>query len=263
MRSPHCVFRNRFIALSICLCALLAFSTTLSASDYTFYPGKDIPNLTGITGVPGSWIGPYAGTLYAPGNTTTPMPNEIFFCLTGNASYGIPDETGSWAAPSTVAYEESAFLVSLALGKEVTDTVTLNVLQGTTPPLADPRNYEYLNPTGTYISRFENGTGSGSGAGVEPSLLQIQLALWDVNGTLPGGVSLDAETLYLYGLATTYANYHPFAGNSSFMVFTTDCGGQNFMEVAPEPGTMVLFGTGVLLVGLGSARKLLARRRAR
>ena len=273
MRSQYCGFRNRFIALSICLCALLAFSTALRADSYAFYPGKGISGLpnyvAGSATVSGSAIGPYAGTLI---DTTTSVtsPNQIFFCLTGDAGYGIPDETGTWAAPSTStpAYEESAYLVSLALGKEVTDIVTLNVLQGSTPSGKDSRNYEYVNPTGTYVTKFENGTGSGSGAGVEPSLGQIQLALWDVNGHLPSGITysmLDAETQYIIGLATTVANYSVFNGNSKYMVFTSTSGGQNFMEVpsVPEPGTMVLFGTGALLLGLGSVRKLLARRRAR
>jgi hypothetical protein len=257
------------IALSICLCALLAFSTALRADTYQFYPGKDIPGLAGYLTVPGSWIGPYAGTLI---DTTTSVtsPDQVFFCLTGNATYGTPYETGTWAAPSTsqVGYEESAYLVSLALGKEVTDTVTLSVVQGSGG--GDPRNNEYLNPNGTtaHIATFENGTGSGSGAGVQPSLGQIQMAIWDVNGTLPSGIgysNLDAETQYLITQATTLANYSAFAGNSNYMVFTTNSGGQNFMEVpsVPEPGTMVLFGTGVLLLGLGSTRKLLARRRAR
>ena len=213
MRTPNPAFRNRLIALSICLCALLACSATLRADTYQFYPGGDITGLAnyvaGSVTVPGYQIGPYAGTLTVTdvNNKTTTLPNQIFFCLAGDAGYGIPDETGTWAAPSTStpAYEESAYLVSLALGKEVTDIVTLNVLQGSTPSGKDSRNYEYVNPTGTYVTKFENGTGSGSGAGVEPSLGQIQLALWDVNGHLPSGITysmLDAETQYIIGLAT-------------------------------------------------------------
>ncbi len=154
------------------------------------------------------------------------------------------------------------------LGNEVTDGVTLNVLQGSTPAGKDSQNYEYVNPTGTLtnIATFENGT-AGSGVGVEPSLGPIQLAIWDVNGTLPSAITYsmrDAETKYIIGLAKMYANYSVFNGNSNYMVFTT-CSAQNFMEVpsvpsVPEPGTMVLFGAGALLMGLGCARRRLAKR---
>jgi hypothetical protein len=264
MRSPSCGFTKRLIVLSICLCGLLAFSSTLSADTYTFYPARGIPGLAADQGVAGSQIGPYAGTLYLPNGTQS--PDQIFFCLTGNAYYITPDETGTWAAPSTTAYDESAFLVSLMLGNEVADSVTLNVLQGSTPAGKDSRNYEYVNPNGTgaNITTFENGT-SGSGAGVKPGLGQIQLAIWDVNGTLPSGISynmLDAETKYIIGLAVTYANYSVFNGNSNYMVFTSCSGGQNFIEVpsVPEPGTMVLFGAGAVLMGLGCARRRLAKR---
>jgi hypothetical protein len=259
MRPQYCVFRNRFIALSICLCALLVFGTTLSADTYQFSPGKAISGLTAFEGVSGSSIGPYGGTLAqvdSHGNTTYTSPNSIFFCLTGNASYITPYETGTWSAPSTPAQEESAYLVSLMLGNEVTDHVIL----GTT----GTGNSKTVTVSGNAsdISKFENGT---AGPPVQPGLAQIQLAIWDVNNTLPSGITysgLDTETKYIIGLAMTVANYSIFAGNSNYMVFTTTSGGQNFMEVpsVPEPGTMVLFGTGALLMALGCARRRLARR---
>src|ERR1017187_4714287 len=68
------VFRNRFIALSICLCALLAFSTTLSADTYTFVPGVGVSGLSYL-GVSG--IGPYGGTL-TDTTTSKVSPDSIF-----------------------------------------------------------------------------------------------------------------------------------------------------------------------------------------
>jgi len=46
MTSPYCGFTKRLIVLSICLCGLLAFSTTLSANTTTFVVGKTTRSYT-------------------------------------------------------------------------------------------------------------------------------------------------------------------------------------------------------------------------
>jgi hypothetical protein len=261
MRSPYCVFRNRFIALSICLCALLAFSTTLSANTYQFVPGLGVSGLSYL-GVSG--IGPYGGTLT---DTTTGItsPDSIFFCLTGNTTYNSTEHDnqnlGS-LAPTTVGQEEAAFLYSLMLSDEVTNTVALSTTgRGNSKTLV-------VTGTSTNIQLFENDLGP------------IQMAVWYVMQTLPSAVASWGYSGTDTGiLATSFTNildyatrqdvfaaaqgYAAFANSPRYQVFITSDGGQNFIGAVPEPGTMVLFGTGVLLMALGSTRKLLARRRAR
>ena len=258
MRPPYCVFRNRFIALSICLCALLAFSTTLSADTYTFVPGVGVSGLSYL-GVSG--IGPYGGTL-TDTTTSKVSPDSIFFCLTGNVTYNSTEhDTQNLAslAPTTVPQEEAAFLYSLMLS----DAVTRSVALGTTG--TGNSKTLVVNGSSTNIQLFEGDLGP------------IQMAIWYVMQTLPSALAnswtysngtnhdfsniSDVPTRNDVKLA--YAGYSAFANSPNFQIFQTTDGGQNFIGAVPEPGTMVLFGTGALLMGLGSTRKLLARRRAR
>src|SRR5665811_215162 len=125
MRPPYSVLRNLLITLSICLCALLAFGTTLSADTYTFTPGSGL----GVTYL-GSPVGPYGGTLH-DNTTNTNSPNSLFFCLTGNQYYASSEAVNLYNPytapnpPSTVAYEEAAYLASLLLTDATKDGVVL------------------------------------------------------------------------------------------------------------------------------------------
>jgi hypothetical protein len=95
-------------------------------------------------------------------------------------------------------------------------------------------------------------------------------------GTLPSGDAsiTDTATLNLVNEAKTEwtnvlsnpSNAFTEFLNANVQVFypTNGCG-QAFISVdapVPEPGTLVLFGTGSLLMGLGCARRLWARRRS-
>ena len=104
MTAPYCGFTKRLIVLSICLCGLLAFSTTLSANT-TFVVGQDnlgyyTPNNgSGTTEGANMPVGPYAGVLTINGSV---QPNYLYFCLTGN-QYLDTTETGSVGSPTTSA----------------------------------------------------------------------------------------------------------------------------------------------------------------
>ena len=260
MRSPHCVFGNRLIALSICLCALLAFSTTLRASNYTFVLGAVNSSESYLpSGEPGNAtavpVGPYAGVLTNTVNGTTD-PNYLFFCITGGntSNTGNPGYTGSESAPTSTSTEEAAYLASLALSTAVLDKINIVSSNGTSVSLTQ---------TGSMlVSDF-----------VKSVLGPIQMAIWQVMGSLPSEApwhdgSNDTNAQTDVGLAVAYVTAHPLASSySNYIIFTPDnTSSQTFIQVpgsVPEPGTMILFGTGVLPLGLGSTRKLLARRRAR
>ena len=253
MSSLSCGSRNRLIALSICLCAFLAFSTTLSADTFQFVVGNvSAGNLGNYTPTGGVSMpdGPYPGTL-TDTTTSTVSPNSLFFCLTGNKSLNTT-ETGTEAAPSTPALEEAAFLASLMLTDAVADSVTV----GTTG--SGSGKYVTLTGTGGNISNFKTLLGP------------IQTAIWYVMGTLPSGdnwttVSSITDTATKNLVTEAQADYTRYS-YSNVQVFTTTSGGQNFISVdslsssVPEPGTMVLFGAGALLMGLGCSRRLLAKR---
>ena len=159
---------------------------------------------------------------------------------------------------------------------ETYDTVTLTT-NGT-----GNSKITVVNGSGAGLTAFENGNSNPLNP-LEYGLGAIQSAIWYVMGTSPSGANntpggtpgsywttassiKDANTK-AYVLEAQSANLAPFVGNNNYMIFTTTSCGQSFISVpspsVPEPGTMVLFGTGVLLMGLGSTRKLLARRRAR
>ena len=258
MRSPHCVFGNRLIALSICLCALLAFSTTLRASNYTFVLGAVNSSESYLpSGEPGNAtavpVGPYAGVLTNTVNGTTD-PNYLFFCITGGntSNTGNPGYTGSESAPTSTSTEEAAYLASLALSTAVLDKINIVSSNGTSVSLTQ---------TGSMlVSDF-----------VKSVLGPIQMAIWQVMGSLPSEApwydgSNDTNTL-TQNFVTQAASGYLGKNYSNYIIFTPDnTSSQTFIQVpgsVPEPGTMILFGTGVLPLGLGSTRKLLARRRAR
>jgi hypothetical protein len=248
----------------------LAFSATLSANPATFIPGNAISGIGGY--LSGPTTGPYQGTLTDNANGTV-SPNTIFFCLTGNQYY-VPGPTGETGAvgppsqqdwsllpgapaspPSIVQLEEAAFLVSMTLSAEIANKVTL-----------------YTNGSNVAVNTSQPGA---SLAGFEAALGPIQMAIWYVMHTLPPQISgwtysdhptsaniKDSATLQdVLAAQAGYAN-NTWANNNLQVFLTTSAtGGQNFISVpTPEPGTMVLFGAGALLMGLGCVRRRLAKR---
>src|SRR5271157_6100644 len=141
MRSPYCDFKNCLISVSICVCAVLALSTTLSANTVVFQLGS--PNSSGQN-YQGEPAGPYPGTLIpgrtlTPGNytgdyavTATSLPG-LFFCLDGDLStywsyaYQGTQETLAGQGGTNPPEEEAAFLASLMLYDANADGISLNL----------------------------------------------------------------------------------------------------------------------------------------
>ena len=297
MTSSAYGFRRRLITVSICLCVFLAFSATLSANSATFVLGNANSSAENFStgeslqtkGVP---VGPYPGTL---SNSSINM----FFCITGgytsnwdtsysgndqpaNVSAGVPN-VGTGVA-SVQQQEEVAFLASMFLSIAKADGISLvtSVSNGK----------ESLTESGSSLSNFVN-TVQGP----------IQMAIWDImnnfptdnynitkpaatgaTATLAGEMATfeaDAQKAWTtllnpnLTLNTTITNLvADFNAHALIFVPTSSCPtNQSFVaayydqtlvyDVVPEPGTMVLFGAGGLLMALGCGRKLLAKRRSR
>ena len=269
MRPPYSVFWNRIIALSICLCALFAFSATLSANTTTFVLGTTNPaeyylplgepTVNGHVPIAAP-VGPYAGILT---NNGVVDPDHLFFCLTGGATtYSNQTYNGTEAPPSGQQQEEAAYLASYMLTLAGQDKIGVTS-NGTSVTLTQLGSMQIGNFVSTVLG-------------------PIQMAIWQIMGSLPSQApyyitqaDTNSLTTNFVSLAVTEWNNvlshasDPFtiAFNANVMVFTPCASnpGQSFVEVhtlpsVPEPGTMVLFGTGTLLMGLGCARRRFSRR---
>jgi hypothetical protein len=249
---------GRLIALCICVCGLVTFSTPLSASSAISLTLGTYNGASPQYG--GEYVGPYPGTLGSDGGPV--------FCLDANLTDGFSDTYGgieeSLGEVNQQDVEESAFLASLMMFDAQEDGIIL------TP--SGSGGSLLLNQTAsgyTTVSEFVNNVEG-----------PISWAIWQLMGTL-GGVS---ESTSVYNSAQPYvaqanAAYNKVLKNSSdpvvaafdssVMVFlpTGDSAGtQRFItadldvalidEAAPEPGTMVLFGAGVVLMILGYTRRL-------
>lgn len=147
--------------------------------------------------------------------------------------------------------EEAAFLASVMLTDAATDKVTLTA-SGT-------GSGEYRVAAGTDVKDFEADLGP------------IQLAIWYVTGAWPSplsstwtsvGTISDLVVQTLVKAAQNAATNQWFDSSLQVFAYGRDSGSRNFISVAaPEPGTMVLFGAGALLMGLGGIRRRIARRR--
>jgi hypothetical protein len=258
MTSPYCGFTKRLIVLSICLCGLLAFSTTLSANT-TFVVGQDnLGNYTPVNSLSqpvgaNMPVGPYAGVLTIDG---VQQSNYLYFCLTGNqyldsTEYGSEASVPTSTLATTQDLEEAAFLASYTLTEAALDQMTLT---------SDGHNITFTGNGSTNTGQFINSV-----------LGPIQDAIWYVMGTLPAGDSNILNDPVISGLVTlaqtsymnyTYKNVQVFTFVPAYNQSQT---GQSFLSVdtlssVPEPGTMVLFGGGALLMGLGCICRRMARR---
>ncbi|MGA2267532.1 MAG: hypothetical protein ABSH44_03580 [Bryobacteraceae bacterium] len=252
------------------MCGLLAFCPTLSASSAVFVLGNQNNSnqnytVSGQGTVP---AGPYAGTLTNSDSGVT-SSITLFFCLNGDqTTQWTSTNYGTEAAPSTQAQEEAAFLGSLVLyyANQNGITLTTNVVN----------NYESLTQgkTGsmdvpTFVSTYEG---------------PISMAIWEIMGSLPTGDGITkpdpAADQYVTKAQAAWTNLLQYSSNSlvqtfnnNVLVFTPSGSGQSFVTAfrddalvvaaMPEPGTMVLFAAGVLLIAIGRTSRLARRRSAR
>jgi hypothetical protein len=253
-------FLGRLLTLSICACGLLAFCTTLSANSTVFVLGNNDNISYTPAGQGAELVGPYPGAL---GNSSI----TLFFCMNGALSASWDTSySGTDAAPSGQAQEEVAFLASLMLYKAYQDGITLT--------MSVPNGYESLTqaqggstPVSTFISTVEG---------------PIQMAIWQIMGSMPAAAPNNdsAAATYVAQAQAAWTNLLQYSTNplvvtfnNNAMIFVPGTSNQSFVSAyfdpalvvaaLPEPGTMVLFGTGAVLIALGCTRRPARRGSAR
>jgi hypothetical protein len=243
---------HRFLAFSTALVLMGAMNLT-HADSLTFIIG---PQPNSIPTVSGEAAGPYPGQLEG---------SDIgqFLCLDGNVvTYWGSVITGTEAHPQTKQEDEAAFLGSLLLHDASQAGVILN-------------SFSNPNPGPTYTQAFMNNYSG-----------PITFAIWQIFGTLTPAQSANkpAATQSFVDLAETAYNTifnNPssalYAEGQSFLqsvwIFSPVPQGSNqrFMTavddaalfppkipdgpLAPEPGTLTMLATGVLLVFVGLRRR--------
>jgi hypothetical protein len=259
--------KYRFITLGICVCGLVAFSTTLSASSTVLTLGSSASGMY----YGSEYVGPYPGSLNP--DTTDPLivaSAGPIFCLDANqtnywgTSYDGTEETLGEVSQQDV--EEAAFLASLMMFDAQHDGIDLS----------------FSGSGGGLLLTQTAGTPTGVSDFVNNVEGPISYAIWQLMGTLGGTAPNPTLTeQYMTQAGSAYnkvlknsSDPVVAAFNSQVMVFfpPTGSGTQRFVTAkldlalideaaAPEPGTLVLFGTGVLLMALGCTRRLARRPR--
>jgi hypothetical protein len=235
---------------------VLALSTTLSADSTVLTLGA-ISSYYG-----GAYVPPYPGAVEVNNDPNDQMVVSLI-CLDGNKTdYFTDSYTGTVETLSTDLVgenatvvqdtEEAAFLASLVMYDAAQDKISISVSG------VGGNGYVTLTPHGSMtVGDFVNSVEG-----------PIAFAIWQVMGTLdvpPDPASAPfvtlAQNVYTYDMKNGGAAVRAF--NNSVQIFIPDnADTQRFFlaygnvgSLVPEPGTMVLFGTGAVLMGLGCARR--------
>ncbi len=250
------------ISLSICVCGVLALSTTLCASSTVLTLGNgshDNPSPT----YGGDYVPPYPGTFEVNGNPLDQWITAVF-CLDQNrtdywqTSYtGVLEPLSSLSGdPSFQSMEEAAFLASLLLSDARQEHITISISGAGTSAILNQTDHGPM-PMADFLNDIE---------------IPISLAIWEIMGTATStshdpfvlGFETQANNEWTNLLHDPSNAYTQWLDSATFVFIPNgrDIDTQRFITVVvPEPGTLVLLGSGALLLALGCTRRLARRPR--
>jgi hypothetical protein len=257
-------YPHHLILTAICIMATLLICPALRANgiisniavtsnpNYTYTPSSG-PAL--------GRVGPYVGTVTGTGlNVTDPI-----FCLDGNVSGN--SGSGIW----TNLYD----LVNNNLNISGLAFTIVNYSQ-TPTRIQQEEEAAFLASTSLALGSQTSGDNSGSPSRLSTVDGPIQYAIWQSMGTNGSSTDLKAAPFMQQAAAVTNPSHpDPFwtstgylssvylwipvkiTGSGTWTVYTYNPLSQRFVTqtAAPEPGTVVFLGTGVLLMALSRIRR--------
>ncbi len=138
-------------------------------------------------------------------------------------------------------------------------TITLNTGTLATGSILSNATF---NPGGNFTVGYTNGV-QFTGSFTTASWTEIGTNIWVFSGTIMNGTLVLNGTDYTISTAatvdlTTVGAAPVYHGNKKTYTFS-DSGGMTSFSVAPEPGSLALFGSGLIVVGLITRRHLIAK----
>jgi hypothetical protein len=117
-----------------------------------------------------------------------------------------------------------------------------------------------FNPGGNFTVHYTNGV-IFSGSFVSASWNEIAANTWQFTGVIMNGTLTVNGNNYVINTAadiqlTTVGEPATYHSNKKTYTFQDSGGTTNFMSPAPEPGSLALFGSGLIVVGLITRRRL-------
>jgi PEP-CTERM motif len=224
----------------ICLLALMTLPLPLFAQQVVF------TNNDGTFTSDGNAIGTSTLSLGAGGTGAGQLT-----AITGLSGFGIPDNSVTFPACSPTCLGSMTFTTgTLASGSLLTASA------------ASPATF---NAGGTFMISYTNGVSFTGTFEAGAAWISTGKNTWTFSGSIMDGILTIGGNTYVISQAATVqlttSGAAPVTTKNSHGVITSitfkDSGGQtNFMAPVPEPGTLGLFGTGLIGIGVLARKKL-------
>jgi hypothetical protein len=163
--------------------------------------------------------------------------------ISGLSGFGISDNSATFPGCSPTCLGS----ITLTTGTLATGTILTSAT---------------FNPGGNFMVSYTNGV-SFSGSFSSASWTQIATNTWVFSGTVMGGtLTVGGNTYTIMTAATvqlTTVGAAPGIHTNKGAITFSDSGGTTNFSVAPEPGTLALFGSGLIVVGMLTRRRLTAK----